>query len=175
MLVQIGRRPAPRDVVDLLLECHGRIRLHTDLARRLSTARDLPPAEIREVAAAVRRYFAEALPLHVQDEEEEVTSRLSGKDPAVDQALARMSAEHADHEPSVARLIAICEHLERDPAFLGDVAGDLAALAAGLEARFAAHLELEERVIFSALRRLPEADRRALLTAVRARRATRPE
>jgi iron-sulfur cluster repair protein YtfE (RIC family) len=168
MLVKIGTRRDTGDVVDLFLECHARIRRFAALAVRLP-ATDRPTAEIAETAAAIRRYFAEALPLHVADEEEEVAPRLAGRNDAVDRALATMAAEHREHEPSLARLLELCATVERDP----DPAhlADLAAVATDLATRFDAHLALEEAVIFPALRALPAADLEAIRLALHARRA----
>jgi hemerythrin-like domain-containing protein len=171
MLVPLGPRRITGEVVDLLLDCHGRIRQFTTLARRLATARAAPPAEIARTAASIRRYFVEALPLHVEDEELDLEPRLAGQDPRLDRALATMRAEHGDHGPALARLVAMCEALERDPGHLLLVGPDLAAVSAGLEARLAAHLDLEERAIFPAVRRLPAPVQREILEAMRARRA----
>jgi iron-sulfur cluster repair protein YtfE (RIC family) len=48
---------------------------------------------------------------------------------------------------------------------------ELARVAALLATELEAHLELEERAIFPALRRLPEQVREAIRGAIRARRA----
>ena len=48
----------PSDVVDLLLECHERIRYFIALAVRLAKAENSSLDEIREAAARVIRYFA---------------------------------------------------------------------------------------------------------------------
>jgi iron-sulfur cluster repair protein YtfE (RIC family) len=168
MLVSIGSRREGGNVVDLFLDCHARIRRFAALAVRLPAGPD--PTEIATTAAAIRRYFAEALPLHVADEELEVHPRLAGRDPAVDAALATMSAEHAEHEPAVARLIAVCTTLAAEPARLAALAPELTTLATDLVARFETHLVLEESVIFPALRALPAADLETLRLAVHARR-----
>lgn len=172
MLISIGARSGgDDDLVGLLGECHVRIRKFTALARQLAAATDLPAAEVADAATAVRRYFAEALPLHVADEDLSIVPRLRGRDAAVDAALAAMSEEHVAHEPALARLIALCDALAAAPASLPQVAGELAEVAAGLEASLRAHLEGEERVIFPALRALPAADRAAIVRELRARRA----
>jgi hypothetical protein len=84
MAVHIGAPRPAAGAVELLLECHERIRHFARLALKLAGTRDLPPAEVAEAAAAVRRYFAEALPLHAADEEESMMPRLRGRDPAVE-------------------------------------------------------------------------------------------
>jgi iron-sulfur cluster repair protein YtfE (RIC family) len=171
MLVQIGKRPEALDVVELLLECHERIRKFTRMARELAGARAAEADEIRDVAGQVRRYFAESLPLHVKDEEQDILPRLAGRDRDVDRALAEMHAAHAEHEPRIARLVALCEQLVRDPGQLAAVSDELGGLAGRLTTEFEAHLGVEERVIFPALRDLPSAARDEILAAVRQRRA----
>jgi iron-sulfur cluster repair protein YtfE (RIC family) len=171
MLVQVGKRSTSSDVVDLLLECHDRIRKFLTMARSLAAATGAEPEEIRSVAAQVRRYFGESLPLHVADEHEQILPRLAGTDAEVDRALAAMEAEHAEHEPLVARLIASCSDLMQDPGRLDSRAAELADVVERLSAELVRHLELEERVVLPAVRRLPASDRDAILAAMRQRRA----
>lgn len=170
MLITFGARRHAPDGVDLLLECHTRIRRHLTMARRLAAASGHPEVEIRETAAQVRRYFTEALPLHILDEEITIRELLAGHNPIVDAALARMAGDHLDHEPALGRLIDLCAELERAPGDLGGIAVELAALVAVLEAQLLEHLAMEERTIFAALRLLPASDRDALARAMRERR-----
>jgi iron-sulfur cluster repair protein YtfE (RIC family) len=170
MLVQIGKRPDTRDVVELLLECHERIRKFLAMARALTGAAAVPHDEIRGVASQVRRYFAESLPMHIADEDEEIAPRLI-KDAAVAAALALMSNEHATHEPLVAELIAVCDVLIADPRQVAAVSIRLTAIVDQLDRDFAPHLAREEQVIFPALARLPERARDEILAAMRRRRA----
>ncbi len=173
MLLNLGRKqtPAPDDLVGLLLECHGRIRTFVRLARTVAAAPDAPAEAAGLAAGRVRRYFAEALPLHVADEEQSVEPRLRGRDAALDRALGAMRREHAEHEAATARLVELCALVEADPAQLAGLAGELGALAARLDALFEAHLEAEERSIFPALGALlGEAERRAAIDELRARR-----
>jgi len=136
MVFTIGRRDEEGDVVDLLLACHARIRRFIDLAQRAG--------DDAEVRATVIRYFTEALPLHVADEEELIAPRV---------ATGEMHAEHVSHEPLLARLCA------------GDftVAPELAVL-------FDQHLAAEERDVFPAVRGLPQPEQDAIRAAMRARR-----
>lgn len=174
MLVSIGRpRRDSVDLVDHLLDCHVRIRTFTGLARTLAATAAAPAGEVADTAARVRRYFVEALPLHVADEEQTIEPLLTGTSPELDRALATMHAEHGEHAPELARLVEICATLEREPARHAELAAELGAIAASLEAQFTRHLELEERDIFPALRRLPAEDQAAIVRAMQARRATR--
>ena len=173
-MLQIGtRRAEDGDLVDALLECHGRIRQITGVARALAVAGpDRAPQELREAAARVRRYFAEALPRHVEDEDASILPRLRGRDPDVDAALAAMSAEHEHHGAGVARLVELCARVERAPEELPALAAELDRVSRALEAEFAVHLEREERVILPAIRRLLGAEEQSAVRAeMRARRA----
>src|SRR6478752_10243593 len=108
MLVTLGQRAKSEDVVELLLECHGRIRKFLGFARDLAVAHAAPRDEVRQLAAQIRRYFAVSLPLHVADEEELIEPALAGASSEVDAALAAMHAEHEAHAPALARLVGAC-------------------------------------------------------------------
>jgi iron-sulfur cluster repair protein YtfE (RIC family) len=170
VLLQIGKRTTEPDVVELLRECHDRIRKFLVMARRLATATDASADEIREVASQIRRYFVESLPLHMADEEDEIVPRLVGRNGEVDRALAAMADDHARHEPLVSRLVELCAVLIAEPGLLVARADELGAIATQLATDFTTHLETEERVIFPALRQLPSEARAAVLAAMRARR-----
>src|SRR5690606_33889983 len=80
MLTSLSTRPktAAQDLVDLLDECHQRIRRFLALAGEAAAHRGAPSSETAQACADVERYFKEALPLHVADEEESITPRLRG-------------------------------------------------------------------------------------------------
>lgn len=151
MLVKLGSRTTNEDVVDLLLACHQRIRAFIAMARRIATE----PGDAREAAGQVRRYFAEAFPLHVADEEELL---------AIPQ---RIHDDHVTHAPLIDRLVAICAVIEQG----GPVPPELAPLTEQLEHELAEHLAIEERDVFSAIQALPAAERARIRDAIRARRA----
>jgi hypothetical protein len=171
MLTVIGKSAQPAGAVDLLLECHDRIRSFLALALRIPGAVADDPALVAEAAGRVRRYFVEALPLHAQDEEQSILPRLRGADPAVDAALAAMAREHLEHERPLGSLVAECELLSRDPGRLRERAASVAGAARELDAHFAVHLRGEEEVVFPAVRRLldPAADL-AVVREIRRRR-----
>ena len=172
MFVNIGSAKEPSDIVDLLLECHERIRSFIALARRLAEARNASEHEIREAAARVVRYFSESLPLHVADEEESILPRLSGREPGLDAALESMHREHDEHAPHLRQLLDICRALQASPERLGETREDLGRVAALLEKDFLVHLQEEERIILPAIRsHLAAAERDAMLLELRARRA----
>src|SRR5574338_185404 len=170
MLFKIGRREAAEDAVALLLECHQRIRKFLTMSRELAAVKGADDAEIRSVAAQIRRYFVESLPLHVADEHEDIAPRLAGASAEVDRALAAMEAEHAEHESVIDRLVALCDALVAEPRQAGVIQAELGEVADRLTRELATHLEREESVIFPALRALPSAERDAIATAMRQRR-----
>jgi iron-sulfur cluster repair protein YtfE (RIC family) len=171
MLDQIGAARPAGDIVDLLLDCHARIRRFTDIAVRLGATRGAPATEVAEAAAAVHRYFTEALPLHARDEEESLLPRLAGKDPDVDRALVEMHRQHEMHGPILERVVTLCASLAATPARHGELAAELADAARALRDHFDGHLAPEEETIFPAIRRvLGEDERAAMLRELRARR-----
>jgi len=171
MLVQLGSRSAEQDVVDLLHECHGRIRKFLTLAGTLAAAHDVAAAEAAEVASRIARYFAVSYPLHLADEEQSILPVLE-REGDVREALARMQSDHAEHEHEVARVVEICRAIEQDPHTLGTRRDALGEAAAQLSASLEPHLAVEEAEVFPALRRLPQAIRDELRAAMRARRET---
>jgi iron-sulfur cluster repair protein YtfE (RIC family) len=171
VLLNVGKKKPPEDVVEMMLECHGRIREMVGLARRLAELPSTPAEEARDVAARVRRYFSEALPRHVADEEESVVPRLRGASPEVDRALDAMCAEHVEHGPELARLVSCADEIARAPERLPELGRALGEAATALERAFAVHLEAEERVLFPALAALDAHEKAAILAELRARRA----
>ena len=173
MLQKIGRRAAGDDAVDLLVDCHQRIREFLTLAHDLAAAQAPPLAEVAVAAGRVRRYFTEALPRHVADEEYSLLPRLRGRSAELDAALAVMRAEHADHEAPVTQLLDLCAELEAAPAQHSALARSLGEVVAALHADLERHLETEERTIFPAVAALPDAERQAVVAEMRARRSAR--
>lgn len=173
MLHSIGKKRATQEseeLVDLLLACHGRIRSFLELAIAIGAREDASNDDVIDASARVRRYFADALPLHVEDEEEGVLPRLHGRSAALDAALDRMCVEHDEHRPPLRRLLALCASL---PEHAGDADArrELGRAASELREVLEPHLREEERVVFEAIRELlsPE-DRRAIVAELRARR-----
>lgn len=172
MLTTIGRRASRAGLIDLLLACHTRIRTFTDIASRIAAASEAPEDDIADAAMRVHRYFAIALPLHVEDEERSLAPRLAELDPAVARELEVMATEHAEHAEPLARLLAMASELASTPSAQPRLAAPLAATAAELARLFEPHLRREEAVIFPAVQRLLGADSQAaILAELRQRRA----
>jgi len=152
VLAQI-QSPAPShsDPVDALLGCHVRIRHFTALAVSLSRP-DAPVDQIAAAAQAVHRYYTLALPLHEADENESVYPRLRSLLPAgaLADANQAMLDQHREIDVLVAQLIPLWHTIQTRPG----LAPASAALAARLLAAWTTHLQLEENIIFPAVRRL---------------------
>jgi len=165
-------RQPPEDAVDLLIGCHQRIRHFTAAAVKLAHAQGASDEEIRQAAAAVYRYYSVSLPLHEADEEDTVRPRL---DPVagerVRHALLAMADQHQGIYEFVERLMPLLQLLEQNPGALPKVGGEMCSLTSALDEIFRAHLELEEQVIFPAIREsLPESARAEMLTEMQQRR-----
>ncbi|MGH9467199.1 MAG: hemerythrin domain-containing protein [Terriglobales bacterium] len=173
MLTQIGPRAAvpssladalrsgdDSDAVDLLLGCHQRIRHFTALARRLA-APTAPQEQIGPAAQAVYHYYAQALPLHEADENQSVYPRLRAAAPprALAEANQAMVDQHVSIDRIIARLLPQWERLQADPHLAAATAED----AHRLEEAWQEHLELEERLIFPALRAYLSAEDRSAI------------
>jgi len=170
MLHSIGRKAESENIVDLLLACHGRIRMFLTLAKAIAEPDAGGREEIVEATERIRRYFLVALPLHVEDEEQGVVPRLQDRSPGLDAALDRMCDEHAEHVAPLRVLLASCDSLAAAP---GD-ARARAALSRAAEVLGDAlepHLAAEESVVFPAIRALlTDEEQRAMVIELRRRR-----
>ncbi|MBU1213589.1 MAG: hemerythrin domain-containing protein, partial [Alphaproteobacteria bacterium] len=97
MLVSIGRRRPPTDILDTILGCHARIRAHVGIAKRLAESSAPEHDAVVEAAGRVFRYFSEALPIHTLDEDLNLLPRLLGRSTNLDQVLAQMQRQHREH------------------------------------------------------------------------------
>jgi iron-sulfur cluster repair protein YtfE (RIC family) len=167
------RKPPARSgsLVELMLDCHERIRKFSRLASAIAAQRDAPEADIVQACADVRRYFQEALPLHVADEEESILPRLRRHSAELDDTLALMHAQHLSHEPKLTAMLSLLAAIQGAPheTWRRD---SLAIVAAELEQEFKTHLELEERVIFPAVAALDAGAQAEVRAELRARRRT---
>jgi iron-sulfur cluster repair protein YtfE (RIC family) len=165
-LVRLGQKPPADETPEgLILDCHARIRTFCDLAVKLATEAATDEA-LADAATRVHRYFTQALPLHVADEEQTLAPRLRRFAPETLAALTAMERQHREHEPLLDGLIRAWRGLVADPGPRAASAGDAARLRAELER----HLGDEERLIVPALARLPGEERRSFVDEVRQRR-----
>lgn len=176
MLFNLSKRrdAGPADLVALLAACHERIRRFVALAHRVATHEDAPGDEITAACEQVDRYFTLALPLHVADEEESIAPRLRGRSSAVDGALDTMKRQHRAHEPELVAFLRAVGAVGRDP---GDEAAKAALLerARDLDAELTEHLEMEETVLFPAIREHLSPDVQAEIVAELRKRRGDPD
>jgi len=170
MLHAIGRKQQSEDLVDLLLACHGRIRMFLELAIAIGERADASEDDVVDGTSRVQRYFSQALPLHVEDEEQGVLPRLQGRSSEVDAAIERMCEEHDRHVAPLRRLLALCGSLcaaPRDAVARTEITDAGRQLLAEVEP----HLEAEERIVFPAIRALLTLEeQRAIVQELRRRR-----
>lgn len=135
------------ELVDALVASHGRTRKLVQLAITLSEGTAVPLAEVSIGCALIGRYFTNAFPLHVMDEEASILPRLRGRSPSLDAALVRM---HERHELHAAMITRFCDHAAalridpRDP----EARLALASVARPLSAVLDDHLGAEEQIVF---------------------------
>ena len=175
MVTQIIPRPSqqlPEDAVDLLIGCHQRIRHFTGVATKLAHAQGATADEIRQAAAGVYRYYSVSLSLHEADEEDTVRPRLDPvSDDRVRHALLAMADQHLAIDELIERLLPLLLLLEHNPDRQSQVGGEMCSLTKALDEIFRAHLQLEEEVIFPAIRAvLSESVRAAMLAEMQQRR-----
>lgn len=170
MFHTIGRKNHSEGIVDLLLACHTRIRGFIAIAIAIGERTDASDEDVIDASARVQRYFSEALPLHVEDEEEGVFPRLHGRSAALDAALDRMLEEHDRHAAPLRRLRDLCALLRTSPRD-AQARTALAVVARELSTELDPHLQAEERVVFPAIEALLTIDeQQAIARELRARR-----
>mgnify|MGYP000988654011 CR=1 FL=1 len=145
-----------RDVVEVLLEAHIEARQMLTLAESLMSAS--ATSSTRDVAGRVADWLEWLLPLHTADEEESLAPRLAGRHPVVDDALANMKRQHLALQGPTARLKLLCRQVAEDASRLHALRFELTRAAADLRAQLEAHQELEESIVFPALKRTLYAD-----------------
>jgi hemerythrin-like domain-containing protein len=174
MLNQISssRKTASEDAVDLLIGCHQRIRHFTDVAGKLAHAQGVSPEEASRTAAGVHRYFSVSLPLHEADEDRTLQPRLSAvADEKVRRALLAMGDQHQTIDELIERLLPLLVMVRNNPETLHVVGGEMCATTNALDEIFRAHLQMEEEVIFPAIRTvLPASARQEMLLEMQERR-----
>src|SRR5690554_4243039 len=154
MLIQISQRPANEvsDWMDMFTACHQRIRDFLALARRIAQHIEAPEPEVVDAAQRVERYFTQAFPLHVADEERSLVPRLMNKTAELDRAIESMHEQHRGHDVPLGQMLATLRDVRARPSNVL-LRRRLGVLVAELESELEAHLELEESVLFPAARR----------------------
>lgn len=166
----VDEDPSPESLVDLLGACHTRIRRFARLAFTVGARPELPADEVRDASEQCLRYFTEALPLHVRDEEDSLLPRLAGRSGALDAALAQMRAQHFSHQVQLESLDAALRAVQLHPNEPA-LHRQLASVASTLETDLEDHLRLEETEVFPLIdRALAPEVREAIVAELRARR-----
>ena len=176
MLKQISplasSQPKTEDAVDLLTGCHDRIRHFTGAAMRLAHAQGATADDISQTAANVHRYYTVSLPLHEADEEDTLRPRLALiGDERMSHALTAMHDQHQAIDELLERLLPLLVLVRNNPEALRAAAAEMCSITKALNEVFQAHLQMEEEVIFPAIRaQLAEEVREEMLREMRARR-----
>lgn len=160
---------------ELLAACHERVRRSLDLLQRLVAHARQHGADEQAASAArdVLRYFGIAAPLHHEDEERHLLPllRASGE-PSLQEAAARMAADHALFASQWPPLAAMLQSLAE-----GGLP-DLGALQSAADAfcrLHDSHLALEDELAFPAAQaRAGPAEWAAMTADMAARRGVRP-
>ncbi len=160
------------DAVDLLTGCHQRIRHFTGVAVKLAHAQGAAAEEIVQAAAGVHRYYSVSLPLHEADEDHTLQPRLRPvADEQVRHALLAMGDQHQAIDELIERLLPLLVLVRNNPHALADVGGEMCCITNALEEILRAHLQMEEEVIFPAIRKaLPESTLAEILHEMQERR-----
>lgn len=176
-MLQIRRPGAaaqePDGVLRRLLACHDRIRMFTGLAGAVASASEgTEPAELVDAARRLLRYFTVDLPFHSADEDESLLPRLRWVDSAeVQAALLGMTRQHAELQAVIDDLCWAWARILEEPARRHALHVQLASGARQLADGFAAHLDVEEKIIFPQLQQLADEEQRAILREMERRRA----
>lgn len=165
-------KPKTEDAVDLLIGCHQRIRHFTGVAIKLAHAHGATAEEIGQAAAGVHRYYSVSLPLHEADEDQTLQPRLRAvAGEPVRHALLVMGEQHQAIDELIERLLPLLVLVRNNPDALAEVGGEMCSITKALEEIFRAHLQMEEEVIFPAIRSaLPESTREEILHEMQERR-----
>jgi iron-sulfur cluster repair protein YtfE (RIC family) len=176
MLNQISAVTPPNDktedAVDLLTGCHQRIRHFTEVAVKLAHAQGATPNEITDTAGAVHCYYSVSLPLHEADEDQTLRPRLSAvANQQVQQALVAMGDQHQAIDELLERLLPLLVMVRNNPDSLHPAGAEMCSITKALDEIFHAHLQMEEEVIFPAIRQvLPDSAQADMLREMQARR-----
>jgi hemerythrin-like domain-containing protein len=164
--------PKSEDAVDLLLGCHQRIRHFTGVALKLAHAQGATPDEVAQTAAGVHRYYSVSLPLHEADEDQTLRPRLGVVgDEKLGHALLAMGDQHQAIDELIERLLPLLVMVKNNPDTLHAVGGEMCSITQALDEIFRAHLQMEEEVIFPAIRNvLPPSTQAEMLREMQQRR-----
>lgn len=166
-----------QDPLQLMLDCHERLRRFCSLAQRLGEMTDAPAEERTACVEQLLRFFTLDLPLHLDDEDHSLTPRLleRGVPRPIVRRLWEMGREHERLEVRVEALVSLWSDLRAVPERHPRLAPLLTEGARRLTALMEAHLAMEEEFLYPAARAwLTHDDLEALATEMRRRRRYLP-
>lgn len=143
-------------IIETLQTAHVRIHHALSLADVLSGCS--ATSSTSAAAGEIRDFIEGSFLRHMQDEEVTLAPRLTGRHVVVDQALATMASDHFQLKASLARLAGLCGVISRDPMRLNDYRFQLDQVVHELKRQLEPHQELEEAIVFPAVRRLLDAE-----------------
>lgn len=150
---------------EMLEACHDRVRRSLDLLARLvdHVQHQGHDARSRSAARDVLRYFDLAAPQHHDDEERQVFPRvLAGGDAALRAAVQQLRADHLRMTRTWALLRPVLEDWAGASA-VGPADATECELVQAFRALYAAHMPIEEALVFPAARAACDADTLAVM------------
>lgn len=170
----LQKRPAPPEsTVELLLECHERIRRFTNLALKLVTAEGTDE-QIADAARSLVSYFGRAFPLHAQDEDISLRPRLEAAGYSSPE-LRSLSGQHDDMHHVLDGLLLRWGMILDAPGLRGTLRDKLDTETRELARLIDAHLAMEEEKVFPFVREVLTLEQdREIVREMRARRASAP-
>jgi iron-sulfur cluster repair protein YtfE (RIC family) len=178
-LFSLHRRPQDavivvQEPVVWLEECHQRIRLFSNLACRLceKAPEDRRP-QWTQGAGRVLRYFQDAFPLHVQDEDISVFPKVERwmTSPKQRTVFRLLEEQHRKAEQMLINSLPLWKQMASGDELSNEQYSKLEAWCAELVKELEQHLVLEELELFPILRiRLSSTESEAILKEMKARR-----
>jgi len=177
MLVSIDtRRPRAEkdDAISLLVACHARTRAFCTTAMRLCGAVHAPTADITDVSTSILRHFTVSLPLHIEDEDLSIASRLYPvASLSILEDLKTLARQHRLIDWLVAELVPQWQLLADEPQQLRRISRRLGRDTTHLRDLLRVHHALEEDRIYPALQySTTTCERIVVAREIRDRRAT---
>ncbi|MDP2311574.1 MAG: hemerythrin domain-containing protein [Pseudomonadota bacterium] len=147
--------------------CHERIRMFTAGLQRIAALPDLSDPRVPSAAAQARRYFAEGLPLHADDEDLSLAPRLRAVAPECGPLLDELERDHRKIDACLATLLPMLGTLAEE----GRVPhATFRAAVSFLSGLLLPHIAREEDELFPLCARLSSEDRLAIASELVARR-----
>ena len=120
----------------------------------------------------MHRYYSVSLPLHEADEDLTLRPRLAVvANEHVQHALVAMGDQHQAIDELLERLLPLLVMVRNNPDSLHPAGAEMCSITKALDEIFRAHLQMEEEVIFPAIRELlPQTAQAEMLREMQARR-----